>query len=267
MDEVETEFSAPESNALLWESRVVLDAVRMLGPMLGVHLQPRRDMRALLVILAPGFGSDDRYLAPLRHYLSRRGFCAEGWGLGRNLAGINLPHRLEDLSERWQFSDKLDYNGEASVPYLCDRLIDRIRERHTETGLPVSLIGWSLGGYLCREAARDLPDIVRSVVTLGAPTIGGPKYTAAATLFRKRGMDLDWIEAEIKKREIVPIGQPITAIFSKSDGIVSWQACIDHYSENVQHVEINGSHLGLGFNPSVWKQILAALESTPRSGT
>ena len=101
------------------------------------------------------------------------------------------------------------------------------------------------------------------MITLGAPTIGGPKYTAAATLFRKRGMDLDWIETEIKRRESIRIRQPITAIFSKTDGIVSWQACIDHYSENVRHVEINGSHLGMGFNPSVWRHIIAALGSTP----
>lgn len=263
MDEVATTLPVPERYSLLRESRIVLDAVRMLGPMLGAHLQPRQELRPLLVVLAPGFGSDERYLAPLRHYLLRKGFHAEGYGLGRNLAGINLPHRLEDLSDRWKFSAKKVYKGEAGVPYLCDRLIDRIRERHAETGLPVSVIGWSLGGYLCREAARDLPEIVRSVITLGAPAIGGPKYTAAAPLFRKRGMDLDWIEAEIKKRESIPIRQPITAIFSKTDGIVSWQACIDHYSKNVRHVEINGSHLGMGFNPSVWEQIIVALESTP----
>lgn len=262
MNSLEAALAAPERKAMLRESRVVLDAVRMLGPILGSHAQPRQEMRPLLVILAPGFGSDERYLAPLRRYLAREGFQAEGYGLGRNLAGINLPHRLEELSDRWQFSDKPDYNGEAGVPYLCDRFIDRIRQRHDETGLPVSLVGWSLGGYLCREAARDLPEIVRSVITFGAPTIGGPKYTAAADLFRKREMDLDWIEAEIKKREITPIRQPITAIFSKTDGVVSWQACIDHYSENVRHVEINGSHLGMGFNPSVWEETVAALDPT-----
>ena len=109
MDKIEAEISPPKSKALLWESRVVFDAVRMLGPLLGAHVRPRRDKGALLVILAPGFGTDDRYLAPLRRYLSRKGFNAEGWDLGRNLAGIDLPHRLEDLSDRWQFSDKPDY--------------------------------------------------------------------------------------------------------------------------------------------------------------
>ena len=94
MDKNEPEISPPEGKALLWESRVVFDAVRMLGPLLGAHMQPRQDTSALLVILAPGFGSDDRYLAPLRRFLSRKGFHAEGWDLGRNLAGIDLPHRL-----------------------------------------------------------------------------------------------------------------------------------------------------------------------------
>jgi L-rhamnose isomerase len=95
---------------------------------------------------------------------------------------------------------------------------------------------------------------------MGSPTIGGPKYTAAATYFRRRGMDLDWIEEEIKKRESRPIRQPITAIFSKSDSVVSWQATIDHHSENVTHVEVDAAHLGMGFNPTILAHVVSALE-------
>jgi len=91
------------------------------------------------------------------------------------------------------------------VPYLCDHLADRVRERHEAGGEPIALIGWSLGGYLARKAARDLPHIVDRVITFGSPVVGGPKCTAAARLFRRYGMDLDWIEAEIAKRERVPI--------------------------------------------------------------
>lgn len=249
--------------ALIREARVLLDMARMVRPLVGAHVRSAPEQRQLLVIVAPGFGSDDRYLAPLRKFLTRNGFRAEGYGLGRNLAGINLPHRLEDLSDRWGFSPRPKYNGEASVPYLCDRFIDRISQRHAETGLPVALVGWSLGGYLCREAARDLPEIVRSVVTLGAPAVGGPKYTSAAPFFRKRGVDLDWIEAEIEKREKSVIKQPITVIYSKTDGIVNWEACIDRYSENARHVEVGAAHLGMGFNPVVWRHVLEALDATP----
>jgi pimeloyl-ACP methyl ester carboxylesterase len=263
MSSADHKLAPPGRKALIGEIRVLFDLARMVKPLVGARLRGRREQRPLLVIMAPGFGSDDRYLAPLRAFLGRHGYQAEGYGLGRNLAGINLPHQFEDLSERWGFAPRPDYRGEASVPFLCDRFIDQIDARHAETGLPVALVGWSLGGYLCREAARDLPDIVRSVVTLGAPAVGGPKYTSAAPFFRRRGMDLDWIEAEIAKREKRPIKQPITVVYSKTDGIVDWHACIDQHSPNACHVEVATGHLGMGFNPSVWRHVLEALEATP----
>ncbi|MGD8346641.1 MAG: alpha/beta fold hydrolase [Lysobacterales bacterium] len=255
-------LSPPSGRDALREIRVLGDAVRMLGALALSPRRPRNGVCELLVILAPGFGSDGRYLAPMRRYLAGYGFTAEDWGLGRNLAGIDLPHTLDDVSDRWSFTPRREYRGEASVPLLCDRLIERVQRRHDHTGLPVALVGWSLGGYLCREAARDLPGVVERVVTFGSPTQGGPKYTAAATVFRKRGMDLDWIEEEVARRESKPIRQPITAIYSRSDGIVDWRACIDHHSPAVRHVEVDAAHLGMGLNPAVWKIVRSAL-ATP----
>jgi len=252
---------APKRSALLREARVAVDLVRMVGPLIGARYRTPNEQRPLLVILVPGFGTDDRYLSPLRYYLRRRGFDAEGWGLGKNMAGVDLDHSLEDLSPSWEFAPREEYRGEASVPYLCDRLVDRVCQRYAETGLPVALVGWSLGGYVAREAARDLPEFVERVVTMGSPTIGGPKYTAAAPFFRQRGMDLDWIEQEIARREARPITQPITAIYSRNDAIVSWRAAIDHHSRNVRHVEVDAAHMGMGFKPEIWRQVLAALES------
>ena len=238
------------------------DAARMLAAMAVSPWRSRSEARGLLVLLVPGFGSDGRYLAPLRRYLTLHGFDAEDWGLGKNLAGVNLPHTLDDLSDCWSFAPHEGYDGEASVPLLCDRLLEQVQRRHEAAGLPVALVGWSLGGYICREAARDLPEVIERVITFGSPTRGGPKYTAAAPFFRKRGMDLDWIEDEVARRESNPIRQPITAIYSRSDGIVDWRACIDHHSPRVHHVEVNAAHLGMGLNPTVWKEVLAALEST-----
>ncbi|MBT8060288.1 MAG: hypothetical protein KJO33_11875 [Gammaproteobacteria bacterium] len=251
----------PRRSALLLEARAAVDLVRMVGPLVGSRRRGLVAQQPLLVMLVPGFGTDDRYLSPLRRYLGRNGFRAEGWGLGKNLAGVDLEHRLEDLSASWEFAPKENYRGEASVPYLSDRLAERVRERHGETDLPVALVGWSLGGFLAREVARDLPGIVDRVVTFGSPTIGGPKYTAAAPFFRKRGMDLDWIEREISRRESRPIRQPITAIYSRNDGIVSWRAAQDHHSPNVRHVEVDAAHMGMGFKPEIWSHVLGALES------
>lgn len=254
------EITPPTRLALLAETRTAIDAARMLAPLLGAQFSRPAARTERHIVVVPGFGSDDRYTAPMRHYLNRRGHRAEGWGLGRNMAGLDLPHTQDDVHPRWQFERRNTYRGEAGVPYLCDRFIDALIERHGEAGMPLTLVGWSLGGYIAREAARDLPDIVERVVTMGSPTIGGPKYTAAAPVFRQRGMDLDWIEAEIAARERAPIVQPITAIYSKSDGVVSWRAALDHHSPNVTHIEVNAAHLGMGFNPTIWRHVVEALE-------
>lgn len=255
-------LAAPSPRGLWREARTVLDLARMMAPLAGAQLRRRPVRNASPIIVVPGFRSDDRYSAPLRHYLKRRGYRTEGWGLGTNLAGTDLPHALDDLTAGWRISEKADYRGEGSVPYLCDRFAQRVRERAEALGSTISLIGWSLGGYIAREAARDLPDTVDRVITMGSPTIGGPKYTAAASYFVDLGMDLDWIETEIEKRESRPIRQPITAIYSKSDAIVTWQAAMDYHSENVAHIEVTAPHLGMGFNPTVWRHIIHALEQS-----
>jgi hypothetical protein len=74
-------------------------------------------------------------------------------------------------------------------------------------------------------------------------------------------MDLDWIEEQISRREERPIRQPITAIYSRNDAVVSWRAAIDHHSENVTHIDVSAPHLGMGFNPTIWNHIVKALEA------
>ncbi|MEO0424135.1 MAG: alpha/beta fold hydrolase [Pseudomonadota bacterium] len=252
----------PGRIGLIGESRTALDLLTMLGPLAKAQLLPRRAREhPRTVVAVPGFGADDRFLAPLRHYLGRHGYDATGWGLGRNLAGVNMRHELKDISAAWPIEPREPYRGEGGVPYLCERFIEALRERHANDDRPLTLIGWSLGGYIAREAARDLPQLVEQVITLGAPTIGGPKYTLAAPFFSRRGMDLDWIEAVIERREQHPIHQPITAIYSRSDGIVRWQASLDSHSPNVRHVQIPSAHLGLIFNPRVWREVLRALDA------
>ena len=245
----------------IFESRAATDFARMLLPLAGATVWPRRRRSAAPIMVVPGFGADDGSTLFLRHFLRQLGYRAEGWGMGRNLAGVDLRHEARDISDGWQIPDTPDYRGEGGVALLCDRLTETVGRRVEKLGQPMTLIGWSLGGYLAREVARDLPDAVDHVITMGSPVVGGPKYTAAADYFLKRGLDLDWIEREIEKRERNPITQPITAIYSKSDAVVSWPAAIDRFSANVRHIEIDASHLGMGFNPEVWRSIEEALES------
>lgn len=231
----------------------------MLGALGGTRLRAPAPVRDATVIVVPGFGTSDGVTAPMRRYLEHHGYAAEGWGLGRNLAGLNLHYGPDDLPDTWRPVEAQEDLRKAAVAMLCHRLAERVRERAESVGKPVSLVGWSMGGYIAREVARDLPDLVDRIITLGAPVVGGPKYTLSADYFSDRGLDVDWIEQEVARRDAVPIQAPITAIYSKSDAVVAWQATIDHVSPNVQHVEVNAAHLGLVFSPGVWRHIMAAL--------
>lgn len=178
------------------------------------------------VMVLPGFGADDASTFALRAYLRAMGYAAIGWGLGRN---------------------------DGDVPRLMEQVATRVLELTEREQAPLRLIGWSLGGYLAREAARDLPERVARVVTLGSPVVGGPKYTAVARLFRTEPGALDLIETLVDQRYAVPLTVPVTAIYSKRDGVVAWQACIDERSPAVEHVEVRTTHIGLGFAPEVYE--------------
>ncbi|MEL7022902.1 MAG: alpha/beta hydrolase [Pseudomonadota bacterium] len=261
MNNPEPLLTPPSRRAFWKESRALVDLARLPAPLLAAKLRSKPPAPSLHVVTVPGFGADDWSMLPIRKFLRARGFTADGWGLGRNLGGLNMTHSLSALSDRWDVSDREQYNGEAGVPYLVDRLYERLVERYSDSDKPIALVGWSLGGYLAREAARDLPDLVDRVITMGSPVIGGPKYTATAKRFRELGQDLDWIEAEITRRESRPIQQPITSIYSKSDAIVNWRAAIDHYSSNVEHIEVDVAHLGFAFNSKVWRLVEEALRA------
>ena len=177
MDEPTRRLAPPGRRMMLLETRALADIARMTVPLIGATLRPSPKRGAAHVIVLPGFGADDRATGPLRHFLDRRGFRAEGWGLGRNLAGLNLKHTREQLSPGWVLDPDRDYNGEGCVPFLADRVAERIRERHAASGEPVSLIGWSLGGLYAVAVAHRFPQWIRQVITLGTP-FGDPRGTA-----------------------------------------------------------------------------------------
>jgi hypothetical protein len=49
-----------------------------------------------------------------------------------------------------------------------------------------------------------------------------------------------------------PVPVPLTIIYSRRDGIVAWQACLDHTSPDSEHVEVSSTHIGMGIDPDVW---------------
>jgi pimeloyl-ACP methyl ester carboxylesterase len=226
-------ITAPGTRDTLQELRLPLDVLRWAPAWLTT--KARRAGEPRTVILLPGFGTSPRWLVVMESFLRRRGHRVRDWGLGRN-------------------------TGEAKQ--LRERLLPVVEESIATHREPVVLIGWSLGGFIAREYAREHPAHVRQVVTLGSPVVGGPRYTATAKWYRSQGFDLDELEQAVAARYAIPLAVPVTAIYSKRDGVVAWRACIDRWSPNVRHVEVSETHVGLGFSPRVLGIIATELERT-----
>jgi pimeloyl-ACP methyl ester carboxylesterase len=215
-------ISPPGRLDVLQELRLPIDVLRWAPSWLTMSCP--RTARPRTVILLPGFGAGPRSMRVMESFLRRRGHRVRDWGLGVN-------------------------SGDARrLRAQLQGVVDASIRTHGE---PVVLVGWSLGGYIAREYARERPDGVRRIITLGSPVIGGPRYTATAARYRSQGHDLDAIEQAVKDRYATPLRVPVAALYSRRDGIVAWQACIDHWSPDVRHIEVNETHVGLGFAPRV----------------
>jgi len=226
-------ITPPGRLAALQELRLPLDVLRWAPSWLTTR--SRRTTHPRTVILLPGFGAGPRSMVVMESSLRRAGHCVRDWGLGRN-------------------------TGEAKQ--LRERLVPIVEASLATHQEPVVLIGWSLGGFIAREYAREHPAHVRRVVTLGSPVVGGPRYTATARWYQSQGFDLDELEQAVADRYATPLRVPVTAIYSKRDGIVAWQACIDRWSPNVRHLEVSETHVGLGFAPRVLAIVADEIEQS-----
>ncbi|HET9692446.1 MAG TPA: alpha/beta hydrolase [Acidimicrobiales bacterium] len=189
-------------------------------PVLAATL-PRGDGHPVLVL--PGFIASDRSTVPLRRLLRRLGYHVHGWRLGRNL---------------------------GPTPELVGGLGDRFRELADRHGRPISLVGWSLGGVYARELARRAPGATRVVVTLGSPfRLRDPRMSSIGALWAgtpaSRAHPARHLEPE-ERRPRLPV--PVTAVYTRGDGVVRWQLCVEDDGPRHESVEVRGSHSGLGCN-------------------
>jgi hypothetical protein len=185
---------------------------------------PRGDGHPVLVL--PGLLAEDASTATLRVYLRSLGYAVYGWRLGRNL---------------------------GPTPAILGGMTARLEELQRAAGRPVSLVGWSLGGIFARELARARPALVREVITLGSPfALSDPDHSRANATYRRLGV-LHATAASLPRRERLsrPIPVPTTAIYSRLDGVVPWQACLNTPGPHRENVAVYSSHLGLGHNPAV----------------
>jgi pimeloyl-ACP methyl ester carboxylesterase len=177
------------------------------------------------VLVLPGFSTTDLSTKPLRQFLSGQGYDVHAWELGRNF-------------------------GPRAIGANGERLIARLEDIYAKTGQKVSLVGWSLGGVLARQLARRRSHMVRHIVTLGSPFNGDPRATSVWRLYEwLTGQKIDdpaTMAQLSESRELPPV--PATSIYSKSDGIVAWQNCLEPKSDHTENIEVIGSHCGLGIN-------------------
>ena len=180
---------------------------------------PRGDGHPVLVI--PGLGAGDVSTAALRRYLSLLGYSAYGWGLGTNIGP----------------TAKISQGTPA-----------RLRAIHQDEGRAVTVIGWSLGGILARRLAREMPEMVRQVITLGSPIrIRTHDHSHGRRLYEMfEGRHVEQFAMPLEKG-LDPLPMPTTSIYSRLDGIVSWHACLDVETDRSENIEVRAAHLGLGY--------------------
>ncbi len=200
---------------VLWELGATVSAWPWLARV------PKGDGHPVLVL--PGLVASDLSTRLLRGYLRERGYYVHGWKQGRNLG---LRKGVEQA------------------------MFDRLEALHEKHGRKVSIVGWSLGGLYARVLAKQRPDLVRSVITLGSPFAGSPRSTNAWRVYEwASGQKSDDPRAHERLRGELAV--PATSIYSRTDGIVAWPSSIDEVGPISENIEVVASHLGLGVNPAV----------------
>ncbi len=197
------------------EGRAWLELASVLPALPVLDRAPAGDGHPVLVL--PGWLAGDLSTRTLRWFLRRRGYHVHGWRLGQNVGATDAI--VEGLGKRFH----------------------ALRTRHRRR---ISVLGWSLGGIYAREVARRYPDDVRQVITLGSP-FADPSATMPARLYRAM-----FGRAREKRLLAEPIPVPATSIYSKSDGVVAWQSCLDTPGPRRENVEVWSSHCGLGHHPA-----------------
>jgi triacylglycerol lipase len=204
-------------------------------------------------MLIPGFLAGDASLGPMAAWLKRAGYRPARAGMRANV----------------------DCSG-ALVGKLEERLERVVREQ----GMRAVVIGQSRGGGLAKVLAVRRPELVAGVVTLGSPqlaplavhplvrvplhAVGTLGSLGAPGLFRRSCLDGECCEefwSDLAGPLPAQVG--LVAVYSRSDGIVDWRACLDPHAD--EQVEIAASHLGMAVSPAAWKAIASALERFGRA--
>lgn len=218
-DAIDLLLKPPNALLMLLEGRAPWELAALLAASPWLRTLPRGDGHPVVVF--PGLGANDVTTIALRRFLDELGYVTHPWGQGFN------------------------FGPRHGVLEQCNADVRRLFKHHARK---VSLIGWSLGGIYARELAKELPDHVRCVITLGTPFTGHPRATNAWRFFEFVSGHKVGDHALLKQiRETPPV--PTTSIYSRSDGIVAWRCSVMKPGPLCENIEVHASHIGLGMNP------------------
>jgi len=193
------------------------------------------------VITIPGFIDSDWHLMPLNSWLSR-------------------------MNYRSYFSDiVINTDPESHIEEVAEKA-KRIYERE---GRKIHLIGHSLGGVIARGVGHEYPEYIESVTALGSP-IDGDFEEAVNPFVLALGKVIipsfrnpeEFARRKEQLLQLLPQGVRSTYIYTKSDGVVDWHACIDP-DPRATSIKVSGTHTGLVWNPQVYEHIAHILASAP----
>jgi len=181
-----------------------------------------------VVLVLPGFLTNDMLTRPLREFLEQRGFRTFGWDYGLNI---------------------------GPTPGARAHLRSRVHELSGLNEGPIAVIGISLGGLLARDLAYDCPDRIRHVVTMASP-FRLPTASTFEPLVRLCGPLYD--PAVQIERLAMPLPVPSTAFFTRDDGVVAWESCRSDDGDCL-NIEVDGHHMTICRNPAVLTHLVERL--------
>jgi triacylglycerol lipase len=209
----------------------------------GRFRSPERAPHRPPVMLIPGFMAGDASLTMLAGWLRRRGHTVR-------LSGILI-------------------NAGCAGRELVR--LERVLAGFDE---PAIVIGQSRGGTLARALAARHPEAVAALVMLGSPVLD-PLAVSPGVMRTVRSVarlgDLGVpgvFSSECRDgpccteyygllRAPLTEGMVALMVYSRTDAIVDWRACLD---PSATCVEIDGSHCGMAVNPRVYAELERVLE-------
>jgi pimeloyl-ACP methyl ester carboxylesterase len=228
-------LNPPHALLLMLEGRAPWEFAALMAATPWLRRLPKGNGHAVLVL--PGLGANDYTTQPLRSFLQGLGYDAHPWK-----QGFNFGPRQGVLA----------------------RVVEQAQTLARESGRPISLVGWSLGGIYAREVAKEMPDLVHCVVTLGTPFAGHPRATNAWRFYEMVSGQRTHDPALLSQIKAPP-PVPTTSIYSKTDGIVAWQCSINDPAPLTENIEVQASHVGMGLNPLALFVVADRLAQDPKN--